>query len=135
MDGFDPQTGNTFDFIEVNGQASLENVTFQIDRLEPGFEFTVTTQEGSTRMTAINNGIYKEPPEISLTAGFTEEGKFTIDIKGAGMGEQFQVQQSLDLTEWNSIETSTQLEGDSARFVGELPSNETSVFYRVVRDL
>ncbi len=57
IDGFAPTKGESFDLINALAGANFGNATFQIEGLEPGFQYTDSFSNGQFVLTAQNNGV------------------------------------------------------------------------------
>ncbi|MBL8705667.1 MAG: PEP-CTERM sorting domain-containing protein [Rhodospirillales bacterium] len=69
VEGFAPTTGDSIDFLQVQGAIEAENVTFAYSGLEPGFVFDVDQEGGVFSFTARNDGVYvPEPASAALAA-------------------------------------------------------------------
>lgn len=67
IDGFAPLAGETFDLINATGGADLSTATFEIEGLEPGFDYSIVNGV----LTASNDGVSDtpEPNSAWLLAG------------------------------------------------------------------
>ena len=61
IDGFIPQTGETFDLINAAGGADLSGATIEIEGLAPGFEYSESFANGEFILTALNDGASPTP--------------------------------------------------------------------------
>lgn len=69
VDGFAPTTGDSIDFLTVEGAIEAEGVTFAYSGLEPGFVFDIGQEGGVFSFTAQNNGVtVPEPASVALAA-------------------------------------------------------------------
>ena len=60
INGFAPTAGESFDLINALG-ADFSGTTFQIDGLNPGFQYTDTFSNGSFTLVAQNDGTSTSP--------------------------------------------------------------------------
>jgi T5SS/PEP-CTERM-associated repeat protein len=58
IDGFAPEQGQQFEFLTVDGLADLNDATFEVRNLAPGFMFDITPSAGGIMMTALNDGVF-----------------------------------------------------------------------------
>jgi T5SS/PEP-CTERM-associated repeat protein len=71
IDGYAPQAGDTFDFLDAPGGESVSGVTFEVNGLEPGFEYTtqIDPQTGAFELVALNNAIAIPEPSGAALVG------------------------------------------------------------------
>jgi hypothetical protein len=73
MNGFAPVAGNTFDLIRVGGSADFSSAIFGIGGLAPGFEYRFNFDDGTFRLSALNDGVIAttvpEPGTLWLLGG------------------------------------------------------------------
>jgi T5SS/PEP-CTERM-associated repeat protein len=62
IDGFAPQTGDTFDLINDAHGVDLSAATVGIEGLEPGFDYSETFADGELILTALNDGVATPEP-------------------------------------------------------------------------
>jgi hypothetical protein len=74
IDGFAPQQGQTFEFLNIGGAADLSSAAFEIQNLAPGFMFDITPSAGGIMLTALNDGVFV--PD-ALPGDFSGDG--TVD--------------------------------------------------------
>ncbi len=62
IDGFAPQQGEMFEFLNVLGDADLSGLDFEVRNLLTGFEYDVTATSSGFQMQALNNGVFVPEP-------------------------------------------------------------------------
>ncbi len=134
LDAFAPSIGQEFTFIDGQGAMNVEIAEVIVVNLEPGFEYSLTTQEGRTSFSPQSNGVYITPPEVVFSSGLTESGHFFIDATGSTLGDQFTIERSTNLSDWIQVDRYRHLNDDPVQLLRHFPSNASSVFYRVTRD-
>jgi T5SS/PEP-CTERM-associated repeat protein len=65
IDGFTPAMGESFDLVNALG-ADFSNASFQIEGLQPGFQYTDTFANGQFTLVADNNEVSSTPEPGSL---------------------------------------------------------------------
>ncbi|MBX3426986.1 MAG: PEP-CTERM sorting domain-containing protein [Pirellulales bacterium] len=67
LDGFAPQQGQQFEFLNVGGNADLSGASFEIHNLAPGFIYEITPSASGFMLTALNDGVFvPEPATVAL---------------------------------------------------------------------
>jgi hypothetical protein len=66
MNGFAPKKGNIFDLINITGSFDFSKNTFEIEGLQPGFEYSVDFANGEFTLTALNDGVPLPEPATLL---------------------------------------------------------------------
>jgi hypothetical protein len=73
IDGFAPHMGDSFNLITALLGADFSSATFQIDGLQPGFQYSDAFSNGIFTLTALNDGISSsatpEPNSLWLVCG------------------------------------------------------------------
>lgn len=57
IDGFAPKVGDSFNVLNILGGADFSAATFQIEGLQPGFQYMDAFSNGSFSLTALNDGV------------------------------------------------------------------------------
>ena len=62
IDGFAPQQGQQFEFLQVDGMLDATDANFAIENLAPGFEFNIASTASGLRLVALNDGHFVPEP-------------------------------------------------------------------------
>jgi PEP-CTERM motif len=66
IDGFAPQQGDVFDFVNLTGSGDFTGLTTEVSGLLPGFEYSLNFADGSFDLTALNDGQSAAPEPGTL---------------------------------------------------------------------
>lgn len=67
IDGFAPTAGDQFEFLRVGGVVDLADTLFDVQGLQPGFEFEIMPTSSGMQVLALNNGVASVPEPSSFT--------------------------------------------------------------------
>jgi T5SS/PEP-CTERM-associated repeat protein len=68
LNGFAPQQGQQFEFLDVGGATTLTSADFETQNLAPGFEFDIAPSANGISMTALNDGVFLQPVTWNVDA-------------------------------------------------------------------
>ena len=91
INGFAPQQGQQFEFLTTSGTADLSRASFEVQNLEPGFMFDITSSAGGIMMTALNDGVFVPDtlPGDYNTDGVVDAADYVVWRKTDGTPEGY----------------------------------------------